>query len=104
MGPIGHIDDFDDNTTTSLDRGALKLLLVKHRGEVFLYENNCPHAREPLDPMGGSLATIGGMLIVCQHHGAEFLSHNGQCVAGPCLGESLRALPFTLSAGEIYLD
>ncbi|WP_116366262.1 Rieske (2Fe-2S) protein [Parahaliea mediterranea] len=104
MSRIGHIDDFDDNSSASLQVDHLELLAVKKDGELFLYENRCPHANTELDPMGGSVATDRGMLLVCQHHGAEFLSHSGECVAGPCLGESLRAIPFTLSNGDIYLD
>lgn len=104
MSRIGHIDDFEDNSTTSIGVDYLQLLVVRKAGELFLYENRCPHVNDTLDPLGGSVAIAGGTLITCQRHGAEFLSHNGECVAGPCLGESLRALPFTLSNGDIYLD
>jgi nitrite reductase/ring-hydroxylating ferredoxin subunit len=104
MSHIGHIDHFQDNASTGVQVGALQLLVVKMAGELFLYENRCPHAAMALDPMGGSVVSTDGMLIACQHHGAEFLSHSGECVAGPCLGESLQALPFTLADGEIYLD
>ncbi|GAB3286231.1 Rieske (2Fe-2S) protein [Parahaliea aestuarii] len=104
MSRIGHIDDIDDNSSASLQVDHLALLAVKKDGELFLYENRCPHANTELDPMGGSVAASQGMLLVCQHHGAEFLSHSGECVAGPCLGESLRAVAFTLSNGDIYLD
>lgn len=104
MSRIGHIDDFEDNASTGIQVDALELLVVKKAGELFLYENRCPHVADTLDPMGGSVTDAGAMLIHCQRHGAEFLSHNGECVAGPCLGERLRALPFTLSNGDIYLD
>ncbi len=104
MSHIGHIDDFDDNSSTSLQADGLELLAVKRFGELFLYENRCPHAGTELDPMGGSVASPDGLLLVCQHHGAEFLSDTGECVAGPCLGDSLRPIPFTLAEGTIYLD
>jgi nitrite reductase/ring-hydroxylating ferredoxin subunit len=104
IGHIGHIDDFPDNASASLQLDRLQLLVVKKAGELFLYENRCPHADSELDPMGGSVAAAGGMLIVCQQHGAEFLSHSGECVAGPCLGQSLRPVPYTLAGGAIYVD
>jgi nitrite reductase/ring-hydroxylating ferredoxin subunit len=44
------------------------------------------------------------MLFQCQRHAAQFLPATGECVAGPCLGENLTAMPFTLSGGDIYLD
>ncbi|MBN7795772.1 Rieske (2Fe-2S) protein [Parahaliea mediterranea] len=104
MSRIGHIDDFEDDSSASIQVDYLSLLVVKKAGELFLYENRCPHADDTLDPMGGSVASADAMLVVCQRHGAEFLSHNGECVAGPCLGESLRPVPFTLANGDIYLD
>lgn len=100
----GSIDDIADNSTQALTIDGRALLLVKHRGELYLYENNCPHANETLDPMGGSLSNAGGDLIRCQRHGAEFLASDGECVGGPCLGERLTAVPFTPSGGAIYLD
>lgn len=104
MSRIGHIDDFEDNASASIQVDFLELLVVKNAGELFLYENRCPHADAALDPMGGSVADPRAGLIHCQHHGAEFLVHSGECVAGPCLGESLRPVPFTLANGDIYLD
>ncbi len=104
MSHVGHIDQFDDNASTSLIAEFRQLLLVKRKGELFVYENNCPHTRETLDPMGGSIASDDALLITCQRHAAEFLSHTGECVAGPCQGEFLTPVPFTLSNGDIYLD
>jgi len=104
MSRIGNIEDFDDNSSASIQVDYLQLLVIKRTGELFLYENSCPHTNDSLDPMGGSVLASDAMLIVCQQHGAEFLSHTGECVAGPCLGESLRAIPYTLSNGDIYLD
>ena len=104
MSHIGNIADLEDNASTSLTADFRQLLLVKRNGELFLYENSCPHTRETLDPMGGSVAGAGALLITCQRHAAEFLSDTGECVAGPCQGEFLTQVPFTLSNGDIYLD
>ncbi|MBA6413086.1 Rieske 2Fe-2S domain-containing protein [Parahaliea sp. F7430] len=104
MSRIGNINDFEDNSSANIEVDGLRLLAVKSNGELYLYENNCPHANDILDPMGGSVLAANAMLIICQQHGAEFLSHTGECVSGPCQGESLRALAFTLSNGDIYLD
>jgi nitrite reductase/ring-hydroxylating ferredoxin subunit len=104
MSLIGHIGDFPDNSTCSIRSGQLAVLVVRRAGQLFLYDNRCPHTRETLDPDGGSLATGGGLLIECQRHAAQFIADTGECVAGPCLGEKLQAIPFTLSDGAIYLD
>ena len=104
MSRIGNIEDFADNSTISVQVDYLLLLLCKRGEELFIYENKCPHVLDTLDPEGGSVVSSDGLLIHCQRHGAEFLSHNGECVAGPCLGESLSPIGFTLSNGDIYLD
>ncbi len=104
MSHIGHIDQLEDNSSASVTADFRQLLLVRRGGELFVYENRCPHTQETLDPMGGSIAGDGALLITCQRHAAEFLSHTGECVAGPCQGEFLTPVPFTLSDGDIYLD
>ncbi|EED31392.1 putative Rieske [2Fe-2S] domain [gamma proteobacterium NOR5-3] len=93
-----------DNSSKSVTLEGRPLILAKHRGELFLFENNCPHANETMDPLGGSLSDDSGALLRCQRHGAEFLTHSGECVAGPCLGDALTPVAFTLAGGQIYLD
>jgi nitrite reductase/ring-hydroxylating ferredoxin subunit len=99
-------DDYPlaDNMSTSVTVDGRPFLLVRHRGELRLYENRCPHTGDTLDPMGGSVLEAGGSLITCQRHGAQFLSTDGECVAGPCRGEWLTPVPFTAVGGAIYLD
>lgn len=93
-----------DNSSLSLQREGMDLLLVHSQGQHYLYLNRCPHADASLDPMGGSVCSEDGALLTCQRHAAQFLAHTGECVAGPCLGESLTPVPFTLIDGELYLD
>jgi nitrite reductase/ring-hydroxylating ferredoxin subunit len=92
------------NSSRSVTLEGRDLILVNRGDELFLYENNCPHANETLDPMGGSLSEAEGELIRCQRHGAEFLAVTGECVSGPCLGEQLTAVAFTAVGTDIYLD
>lgn len=104
MSMSNTIESMPDNSTCSITIESRELLLVKRHGEFFLYDNRCPHTGESLDPMGGSVASPDGLLFTCQRHGAEFISDTGECVGGPCQGEQLEVVPFTLSGGEIYLD
>ena len=99
-------DDFPlaDNMSTSVTVEGRAFLLLRHQGELRLYENSCPHTGDTLDPMGGSSLEAEGSLITCQRHGAQFLSETGECIAGPCRGEWLTPVPFTAVGGEIYLD
>ena len=104
MSLIGNVEDIPDNSTSSIMVDQRSLLLVKRAGDLFIYDNHCPHTGESLDPMGGSVASADGLLIQCQRHAAEFVSTTGECVAGPCQGEQLEIVPFTLSGGDVYLD
>jgi len=94
----------DDNSTRSVSLDGRELLLVRRGERRFLYENRCPHTGETLDPMGGSLLDASGTLLQCQRHGAQFLAESGECVAGPCPGESLTAVPCTVVGDALYLD
>tara|TARA_R110002110_G_scaffold362241_1_gene571970 strand:+ start:27124 stop:27438 length:315 start_codon:yes stop_codon:yes gene_type:complete len=104
MSRIANIEDLPNNSSCSLQVDHLDILLVKRAGQLFLYENKCPHANDTLDPMGGSVCSADGLLLHCQRHAAEFLPDTGECVGGPCMGEHLNAIAFTLSNGDIYLD
>jgi nitrite reductase/ring-hydroxylating ferredoxin subunit len=104
MSLICNIADIPDNSTTSVITEGRPLLLVHRAGELFIYDNRCPHTGETLDPQGGSVATANGLLIQCQRHAAEFVSETGECVGGPCQGEQLNPVGFTLSGNDIYLD
>ncbi|MBT8769461.1 Rieske (2Fe-2S) protein [Metapseudomonas boanensis] len=71
---------------------GLKLLLVRRQGLVRAYENRCPHRGISLEWVEDQFLDTSGSLIQCATHGALFLIDTGECVAGPCAGESLQAL------------
>ena len=91
------------NTSRSVAVDGRDLILADHDGQLFAYANNCPHARETLDPMGGSISSADGRLLRCQRHGAEFLVETGECVSGPCLGETLTVVAVTAVGGSVSL-
>lgn len=76
---------------------------VRYNGEIYLYRNSCPHLGIELEWVPDQFLDADGALIQCSTHGALFLIENGNCVAGPCLGEQLEAIPFSLEEGEIRL-
>lgn len=99
-----NLEDMPNNSSRALTVEGRELLLVHRHGEFYLYENRCPHTAETLDPMGGSIVSDDGLLFTCQRHGAEFIADTGECVGGPCQGEFLAPVAFTLSGGQLYLD
>jgi len=46
---------------------------------------------------------VEGALIQCAVHDARFLIESGECVMGPCPGESLEALSIRVQDNNVYL-
>jgi nitrite reductase/ring-hydroxylating ferredoxin subunit len=81
----------------------LRGFIVRVRNEVRGYVNHCPHAGHPLDLIPQRFLTHDGALILCGSHGALFDKLSGYCIAGPCAGQSLRAIALKLEAGFVML-
>ena len=81
----------------------LRGFVVRVGREVRGYVNVCPHAGHPLNLLPHRFLTADGALIVCSSHGALFEKATGLCVAGPCAGQSLRALPVLIEAGYVLV-
>jgi nitrite reductase/ring-hydroxylating ferredoxin subunit len=79
------------------------LILLRSGDRVSVFLNVCPHAGRRLDWAPGKFLMEGGRLV-CAAHGASFDMPSGACVAGPCKGQSLRALEPRVEAGEVWID
>ncbi len=80
--------------------------LILHRasdGSVRAWLNVCPHAGRRLDYAPGQFLRGKAGELVCAVHGASFALADGCCVAGPCRGESLRAVPVHCADGRVWL-
>lgn len=82
----------------------LRGFLVRDRGTVRAYVNRCPHAGHGLDLLPDRFLTPDGRLIICRSHGALFEKATGACVAGPCAGRALTAIPVRVEAGYVLLE
>ena len=74
------------------------------QAQVRAYLNRCPHRALPLNLLPDRFLSPDGSVIVCAMHGAIFEKRTGLCVAGPCPGAALRALPVRLVGGFVLLD
>lgn len=87
--------DLQDGAITAVDAeigGEMESIIVRRRGhELAAWLNICPHAGRRLDYAPGKFLLSHGQLV-CAAHGATFDLGDGRCVAGPCLGASLRAV------------
>ena len=86
-----------------LDGEADSLVLYREGGQVRAWRNVCPHAGRRLDWAPGQFLKTKDGLLVCAAHGATFETGGGECVAGPCRGESLRAVAVEVVQGAVRL-
>lgn len=85
------------------DDPSPKLIVLRVDGQVRAYLNVCPHAGLPLDYAPGRFLVTPAGRLVCPAHGATFERTTGLCVAGPCRGQSLRALATVEVEGQITI-
>jgi nitrite reductase/ring-hydroxylating ferredoxin subunit len=81
----------------------LRGFIVKTAGGIAAYVNYCPHAGHPLNIRPDRFLTPDRNLILCCSHGALFARDNGFCIAGPCQGQSLTAIPVNVVSGYVLL-
>lgn len=85
-------------------QGELHSLIVHRRGDaVYAWLNICPHAGRRLDWAPGQFLTSKQGHLVCAVHGASFEPDTGLCVAGPCRGQSLRAVQVFVQDGMLRI-
>ncbi|MET0280717.1 MAG: Rieske 2Fe-2S domain-containing protein [Steroidobacteraceae bacterium] len=86
-----------------LDGDAESLVLYRDGASVRAWLNICPHAGRRLDWAPGQFLKSREGHLVCAAHGASFSLDDGDCVAGPCRGDRLRAVPVQVRDGEVFL-
>ncbi|GAB3057331.1 Rieske (2Fe-2S) protein [Stenotrophomonas tumulicola] len=86
-----------------IDGDAESLLLYRQGDAVRGFLNICPHAGRRLDWAPGQFLKSREGHLVCAAHGASFALDSGECVAGPCKGDRLRAVPVQVRDGNVFL-
>ena len=104
---ICRTSDLEDGAARAFRIGAgdwpLQGLLVRVRDRFHAYVNRCPHALHPLNLRPHDFLSPDGTLLLCHSHGALFEKQTGYCLAGPCAGRSLEALPVVVVSGFVLL-
>ena len=81
----------------------LDAFLVNDRGNFHAYVNRCRHMPTPLDFVRNEFLSDDGRFLQCYTHGALYEFATGECIAGPCKGESLYRLPVRVDRGEVLV-
>lgn len=105
--PLAALDQLPEGELVEREasvQGELESVLLLRRGEqVQAWLNLCPHAGRRLDYAPGQFLISAGGELVCPVHGATFELQAGACTAGPCRGQSLRALAVQVAQGQVLL-
>lgn len=106
--PLASLDDLPDGSLLEVegevDGIAESLILHRDGDRVRAWLNICPHAGRRLDWAPGKFLLSKDGLLVCAVHGASFELREGACVAGPCRGESLRAVAVAVVNGRVCIE
>ena len=86
-----------------IDGDAESLVLYRLGEEVRAWLNVCPHAGRRLDWAPGQFLKSKDGHLVCAAHGASFELDRGDCIAGPCRGDALRAVQVQVRDGGVWL-
>ncbi|NII55159.1 Rieske 2Fe-2S domain-containing protein [Luteibacter sp. SG786] len=104
--PLCQLADITDGSAIEVEavvNGETESLMVyRHGTEARAYFNVCPHAGRRLDYVPGKFLVRDGR-IICAAHGATFTADTGDCTAGPCRGDRLRAVSVAVVDGEVRL-
>lgn len=103
--PLVALEALPDGVPFALDAevdGVAESLILHRSGDrVRAWLNICPHAGRRLDWAPGRFLLSKAGQLVCAAHGATFELGAGECVAGPCRGQSLRAVPVVVIDGTV---
>lgn len=77
--------------------------VVQKNNEFRAYRNRCPHTGINLNWQPHQFFDVEGQYIQCSMHSAQFRFEDGECVWGPCLGQSLEQLNIEIDSGKIVL-
>ena len=82
----------------------MEIFLVRKEGQIYGYQNRCPHTGINLEWIPNQFLDVTERLIQCATHGALFRVEDGYCLRGPCVGESLQKLPLVIDNGKVMLE
>jgi nitrite reductase/ring-hydroxylating ferredoxin subunit len=88
----------------SLPFDQKEAFLLNWQGDFHAYLNNCPHTLVALNWTPNQFLDIEMQFLQCSLHGALFEPDTGLCIRGPCLGQSLTALPLLEHGGKVCID
>lgn len=99
-------EDIPEHEARAFDTPEGETIFITQRdGMFYAYKNLCPHLHVELEFLENQFLDQDQEFIQCSTHGALFTVETGECISGPCLGESLQKVGVLVhSDGGIYLS
>ncbi len=97
------ISGLPDHGSKGFTHNGEPCFVVMKDGIAYAYKNSCPHLGIELEWEEDKFLDFEGVLIQCATHGALFVIETGECVSGPCLGQSLDPLPSHTQDGQLVI-
>lgn len=109
---LGLIDDIELGCSRGFDPQGLgrhSILVVRTgKNSFYAYQNSCPHSGYEQASMAWKkhqFLSGNGEYIQCGSHGALFEIATGQCISGPCIGESLAPVKVQCdNDGQLFME
>lgn len=105
--PVAHLDELAEGQLIEREAvlaGEVESVVLRRVGDsVQAWLNLCPHAGRRLDYAPNMFLLSAAGELVCPVHGATFELAAGNCTAGPCRGQSLRALDTCVLDGQVQV-
>lgn len=95
--PVLREEDLPEGRMASVPAGPLRLVVCRHTGSVYAYEDRCPHAGGPV-----SQGNFADGRLICPWHAWEFLCATGEWDANPTV--ALRRFSVKIEDGKIWVD
>lgn len=109
--PLCRLADLVDGDARGFDplrEGRDTLFVVRQEDRLYAWRDACPHeGGTPMAWRKNAYLNADRSRIVCHAHGALFDIATGLCLLGPCMGQSLTAVPIALHADgaiAVWLD
>lgn len=100
---VCRLDELPEGSSREFNLQGTAIFLVNHQGKIRAFRNWCPHWGVELNLLPDAFFDRDRRHLICSNHGALFEPDSGHCIAGPCCGDDLLALPLTIRDGGIWL-
>ena len=102
---ICQTEDVPEREARGFDTPMGEIFITQRDGAFYAYQNLCPHLQVELEFLENQFLDRDQEYIECSTHGALFLVETGECISGPCQGQSLEKVTINVhSDGGIYLN